>query len=212
MSGADTPSRAGQALAGIVALILPPVGLYLGGNSRIALAVNLGLLLGGLAVFFLIAAGPGLAITGLAWLHAVAVRPLASGAIGCFASVTGLVAVAVTAVLLLERPPLPPTEATQLALGGEVVRYNCQACHQVVGATRPNAIAPSLSRVIGRPVASEPYEYSEAMTNHGGIWTRERLLSFLVNPTGNVVGTNMAIGGISPEEAAAVIAYLSSFD
>lgn len=53
----------------------------------------------------------------------------------------------------------------------------CTTCH----AEGPEALAPSLRGVVGKPVASDPkFAYSEGFRRLGGVWTEARLSDFLI--------------------------------
>ncbi len=90
---------------------------------------------------------------------------------------------------------------------GETVFKKCGACHNIDG---KNAVGPHLNGVVGRPVASvADYSYSDAMQQHGGDWTPERIFEFIGNPKGVVPGTKMSFAGLKkPEDRADVIAFL----
>jgi cytochrome c2 len=74
---------------------------------------------------------------------------------------------------------------------GEVAARECRSCHEIQpGAAAGNA--PSLWRIVGRPVASVPgFAYSDALKQAGGTWTRGRLRQFLANPGAFAPGTTM---------------------
>jgi cytochrome c len=53
---------------------------------------------------------------------------------------------------------------------------------------------------VGRQVAAnDDFNYSQAMRDFGGRWTRERLDQFLADPAATVPGTSMAFPGIRDE-------------
>ncbi len=71
----------------------------------------------------------------------------------------------------------------------------CTGCHGL-NSWDPAFLAPNLSMIVGRPVASrQDFEYSEAMREFGGRWTTERLDAFLADPQATVPGTSMQFGG-----------------
>ena len=89
--------------------------------------------------------------------------------------------------------------------GRAVFAANCRSCHS-------GAIAPSLSGVVGRPVASfAGYAYSEGLKAKASLsWTPEHLNTFLTAPQAFAPGTRMPKSLNEPQERADVIAYLKS--
>lgn len=92
---------------------------------------------------------------------------------------------------------------------GEKVFRKCQACHTAAKDGK-NLTGPWLYNVIGRKVATEPgFNYTQAMKDHGGVWTYERLNTYLTNPQKVVPGTKMSFAGLPKvKDRANVIAYL----
>ena len=92
--------------------------------------------------------------------------------------------------------------------GAKVFR-KCQACH-TADKDGKNMTGPWLYNVIGRKVASEPgFNYTDAMKEHGGTWTYERLNTYLTDPQKVVPGTKMSFAGLPKvKDRARVIAYL----
>lgn len=89
---------------------------------------------------------------------------------------------------------------------------NCTSCHHQ-GVTSENDAAPSLSKIVGRPIASDSYaHYSEALKALGGEWTEERLRAFLLNPQDFAPGTTMVISDLTPAEVEKAIRYLKTLD
>ena len=70
----------------------------------------------------------------------------------------------------------------------------CMKCHHL-GPTNPAHFAPSLSNLFNQPVASDEgfANYSLALKQLKGNWTRKRLTKFLLDPSGFVPGTSMII-------------------
>lgn len=81
-------------------------------------------------------------------------------------------------------------------LGVPEEAHVCLACH----ALRPDEAemeGPPLWDVVGRAVASaEGYEYSDALRQKGGTWTRERLDRWIAGPVSVTPGTKMTLGGV----------------
>lgn len=76
----------------------------------------------------------------------------------------------------------------------------CMACHHM-GPTNPSHLAPSLSALGGRAVASDTYgKYSDALRRLGGTWSKDRLREFLRNPSAVVPGTAMPKPELSDDE------------
>ena len=81
----------------------------------------------------------------------------------------------------------------------------CTACHS----DAPDATAPSLRGIIGRPAGSQPdYRYSGPMRRSGLTWTAENLRAFIIDPQAVVSGTRMPFAGATPQEAARIVARL----
>ena len=106
-------------------------------------------------------------------------------------------------------PPFEALLADATADDGAKVFRKCQACH-TADKDGKNLTGPLLYDVIGRKVASEAgFNYTDAMKEHGGDWTYERLDEYLANPQKVVPGTKMSFAGLPKEkDRAAVIAYL----
>lgn len=88
---------------------------------------------------------------------------------------------------------LEPAEATS----AEALVFQCTGCH-TLNPWEGSSIGPNLRSVVGRRVGGEfDFDYSPAMKNFGGKWSRERLDQFLQNPAGAVPGTTMIFAGIA---------------
>jgi aldose sugar dehydrogenase len=88
----------------------------------------------------------------------------------------------------------------------------CSGCHQSVDGIS-HRIGPDLYRIVNRKVASAPGydEYSQALQQFGGVWTKERLDQFLRDPQSATPGTTMAFDGLQDDAArAALIDYLDT--
>lgn len=86
---------------------------------------------------------------------------------------------------------------------------SCAACHDI--RKRRNGVGPHLVGIIDRPAGTvRGYAYSEAVAGSGKLWTAEALKTFLHDPQAAVPGTNMAIDGLPPDDAEALVTYLVS--
>jgi len=108
-------------------------------------------------------------------------------------------------------PDLPTLLASADVAAGEAQFRACASCHN----DAPGAgamVGPNLWGIVGRAVGAEAgFNYSGAMSEHGGTWTFEDLFHFLENPRGYLPGTNMSFGGLRRTSARAdLIAYLNS--
>lgn len=94
---------------------------------------------------------------------------------------------------------------------GERLYGQCSLCHEPVEGG--SARGPSLRRVVGKPVASDPgYVYSPALASLGGSWTEKRLDEFLRNPAAYAPGTSMEFKGFADAvERQALIEYLKNY-
>jgi cytochrome c2 len=104
---------------------------------------------------------------------------------------------------------LRPKEGTT---GEGLFAEKCSGCHQAAPANI-NRIGPNLIGVVGRRVASlSGYpDYSAALHQFGGVWTKERLDEFLKTPGGACPGTAMDFAGEpNAAERAAIIGYLAT--
>ena len=79
---------------------------------------------------------------------------------------------------------------------------SCSGCHAM--RWRTHGIGPDLMGIVGASVAAhENFQYSQAMRDYGGRWTRERLDRFLADPAAEVPGTQMQFAGIADAAARA---------
>jgi cytochrome c2 len=87
---------------------------------------------------------------------------------------------------------------------------SCAGCHIIDPDRRSGGLGPNLFGVVDSPVASNPFfaAYSPALRRVGGTWTPGRLDAFLTNPAAFAPGTTMSFSVSSPEERAALIAFL----
>ncbi|MCR6500297.1 cytochrome c family protein [Shinella sp. CPCC 101442] len=105
-----------------------------------------------------------------------------------------------------------PAFAEGDAVAGKMVFKKCAPCHS----TEPvNRVGPTLSGIVGRPVASiADYSYSARMTafaEDGKVWNEALLAEYLMSPKAMVPGTKMAFAGLKKiEDIANLIAYLKA--
>ncbi|TQM93954.1 c-type cytochrome [Roseinatronobacter monicus] len=82
---------------------------------------------------------------------------------------------------------------------GESVWRQCRACH--VHDAEQNRGGPHLVNIIGREVGvAEGWRYSNALSDHDGVWTVESLLAWLENPDTYIPGNQMAFRGLRNEQ------------
>lgn len=94
------------------------------------------------------------------------------------------------------------------ATAGKAVFKKCTACHT----TDPvNRVGPSLSGIVGKPVATSDYTYSTGMVEFakGKTWDDALLSEFLTSPRATVKGTKMAFVGLKkPQDIEDLIVFL----
>ena len=96
--------------------------------------------------------------------------------------------------------------------GEALFAEKCSGCHET-SPTGGQRIGPNLFGVVGRGVAklSDETNYSPALRRLGGVWTKERLDSFIKAPGEFVPGTAMDYAGLAnAEERSAIIDYLAA--
>lgn len=105
-----------------------------------------------------------------------------------------------------------PAFAEGDAVAGKAVFKKCAPCHSV---EKVNRVGPTLSGIIGRPVATiEDYSYSPAMRafgEDGKVWSEAQIAEYLMSPKAMVPGTRMTFAGLKKiEDIANLIAYLKA--
>lgn len=81
----------------------------------------------------------------------------------------------------------------------------CMLCHHF-GPTAPTNSAPSLTGIVGRNIASDSnFNYSPALKAKSGVWNKENLAEFLINPAVFAPGSAMPRLGLSPDEVSLII-------
>jgi cytochrome c2 len=81
----------------------------------------------------------------------------------------------------------------------------CLYCHHL-GPTNQSDLAPSLTGLLGRPIASDGFPYSAGLRKVGGIWTEDALRRFLSDPAGFANGTPMPQMHLEPKEIDEIVA------
>jgi cytochrome c2 len=103
------------------------------------------------------------------------------------------------------------------ALSGDAARnervraafLGCLQCHSVDPISQVSA--PTLAALVDRPVAMTGFpSYSEALRTAGGVWSVERLRSFLENPQAVIPGTSMPNPGLDRDTAEGLIELLGA--
>lgn len=113
---------------------------------------------------------------------------------------------AIIATMMLLLSGAPAFAANQTARGEALYESRCGACHSI----QTNRIGPKHLGVVGRKAGSVAgFEYSPALKKAKFVWTPQQLDKWLQGPGKLVRGTNMAFTVSSPEDRAAIIAYLT---
>ncbi len=88
----------------------------------------------------------------------------------------------------------------------------CWTCHHI-GPTSPQDQAPSLSKILGRKIGSDAFEhYSQALEGHGGFWSEDNLIDYLMDPPAFAKGTAMSYRVESAVAAAKIVKRLRTLD
>lgn len=109
-----------------------------------------------------------------------------------------------------EQPAVQVASASDASSGPQIFEEKCSSCHGLKPGN-PNAIAPALGCVAGRPVAStDTFSYSTALKARSGeVWSEQSLAAFLRNPAAFAPGTKMEAPKVSEGEITAVVAFLA---
>ena len=94
---------------------------------------------------------------------------------------------------------------------GDTVISSCLFCHHF-GPTGPADLAPSLSNIFERKIASDNYRYSVALRSKDGKWTEPSLKLFLTDPDRFASGTSMPSRGLTSQQIDEVVATLKRLD
>lgn len=197
----------------VLAVLLPPLGLFLAGGLSLAFWIALALFVAGQAVYWGVMAGPGLLLWGLS-MGFGGLAVLWGGLRGGARSTTlhcrpGLVLIGLLLVAGCrdEAADLDPAAVAR----GEEVFTTCAGCHGLQEGR--NMIGPSLAGIVGERAGEVAnYDYTEALAAADLTWTPETLTRFLLDPEALVPGTAMASLGLTEQEAADVVTFLQSED
>ena len=103
------------------------------------------------------------------------------------------------------------TEPTSAPTAGGRAYQKCYSCHALEPG-KNDLGGPTLHAVVGRKIASEPFDYSPALRAFAvanSMWTRDLIDRFAADPEKLVPGTTMLFHGLDdPAERAALIEYL----
>jgi cytochrome c2 len=102
----------------------------------------------------------------------------------------------------LLRPDLRGTAVLSMKLHGA-----CMYCHHL-GATSPADVAPTLSGLFKRQIASDNYRYTPALRDKKGPWTEASLREFLLDPATYAGGTSMPRPFVQPEDIDEIVRVL----
>lgn len=111
-----------------------------------------------------------------------------------------------------EGPALATLLANADLAAGEKIFAKCSACHTIEQGGA-NGIGPNLWGVLGKPIGKHAagFDYSSALSDHGGDWSYENMNAWLTSPRAFASGTKMSFAGLGkPEDRANVMAYMNS--
>jgi cytochrome c2 len=89
----------------------------------------------------------------------------------------------------------------------QALREACMFCHHF-GSTNPADVAPTLSGLFARKIASDNYRYTVALRGREGFWTEKALQAFLLNPAQFASGTSMPPPNLVAEEVEGIVRAL----
>lgn len=108
----------------------------------------------------------------------------------------------------LTTPAVTPKERAYVNVRAPALVANCLNCHHL-GPTSPMSSAPSLSNIFSRNIATDNFEYSDALKRKKNEkWTPEKLAQFLSDPQGFAPGTKMAFQLQDQDEMKTIIKLL----
>ncbi|MDB5441458.1 MAG: hypothetical protein JWM33_3885, partial [Caulobacteraceae bacterium] len=87
---------------------------------------------------------------------------------------------------------------------------SCMACHHL-GPTNPTHAAPSLTNIVGRPIASDDFaSYSAGLKAKGGRWDKEAIIRFIRDPGSFAPGSVMPAQKLTEEQARHIVEVLAN--
>jgi cytochrome c2 len=93
----------------------------------------------------------------------------------------------------------------------EVLNSSCMYCHHF-GATTDADVAPTLTGLFSKKIASDNFRYSAGLRNLSGSWTDEKLKKFLSSPANFANGTSMPNLNLDPEAIDEIVRVLEEID
>jgi cytochrome c len=126
------------------------------------------------------------------------------------AAVAAMIAAAMGAAAPQAARAADTLEKARVAAGEIIFRDRCRICHSPD--VEHVSYGPTLVNVVGRPAGSVAgYEYSEALSSSGIVWTTEALRAWIANNDGLMPGTKMRHVGVTDQtEQDFILAYLDS--
>ena len=94
---------------------------------------------------------------------------------------------------------------------GEALFKQCATCHTITPGGA-NGTGPNLHGILGQPIASRGFAYSDSLKEKSGsTWDWEQMSAWLRNPRRFAAGTKMSYAGLSdPRQRADLLVYLNA--
>jgi cytochrome c len=94
--------------------------------------------------------------------------------------------------------------------GEQTFKSKCTSCHTIAPGG-PNQIGPNLHGILGQPIASRGFAYSDPLKSKGGTWTWEAMNDWIRSPRAFASGTKMTFAGIGDgQDRADLILFLNT--
>jgi len=95
--------------------------------------------------------------------------------------------------------------------GADSPASRCVVCHSLEKGG-PFRVGPNLWGIVGAPKARDAdwFNYSKALMEKGGTWTREEIDAYLAAPSQYAPGTTKTIHVTDPEERERIIDFLAT--